>query len=275
MKKLDTSFGASGFPIKSGTLDFLQFAYQEGFDAVIKNIIGSTYSTTTMYALFGCVVTGMHGTGTTGVTSITSGAVFYNGEFFLVDAQSFNWGAGFGTGFDTSIVVTQYTTNADTVTYNDASTHNVHNIRKIKFQGLASPTPPPLGLTSSFASPIVPVSIPLNPAYKLQETLQTGGSFPLTITFVQDTLIAIASAVGVSTITLDFTNAVQGTKVKVYTFVNSGASFSLSYAGGSIVSLVSGSLSPSSGTYILEFTYRGQPVGGGNNVVSVTVTNQP
>lgn len=127
MKKLDVTpitNSAQFFP-KKGTLEFLQLAFREGFTELIKSLIGPAYSTSTMYILRGVVDTGTHPTYTT-----TEGVVFYNGEYFLIDAASFT-----ATGADVavfSIITTQYTTDADPCTFSDATTHNIHNIRKMQ-----------------------------------------------------------------------------------------------------------------------------------------------
>jgi hypothetical protein len=59
----------------------------------------------------------------------SAGAAFYNGEVFLIDATSFSVIAGQTAIFQ--IAITQYTTNADPVTFTDGTLHNIHNIRKI------------------------------------------------------------------------------------------------------------------------------------------------
>jgi hypothetical protein len=113
--------GAVSMPLKKGTLQFLQDSYGELFKATIIALIGPSYNPGTVYVLYGCVNSGTY--------IISEGAVFYNGEIYLVDATSFSV-----TGTDTAIFAvetTQYTTNADPVTFTDSTTHNVHNIRKM------------------------------------------------------------------------------------------------------------------------------------------------
>lgn len=130
MKKLDTTFHNLGFPVKAGTWDFLQLAYQEGFDALCKRILDNhriTYSASTAYVLYGCISSVAGGN-----TSFTAGTIYFNGEIFLSPAQTIATPSG-GNVIVASIDTTQYTTNADTVTYGDGSGHNVHNIRQCKF----------------------------------------------------------------------------------------------------------------------------------------------
>jgi len=168
MKQIDISSisPSAGMPVKSGTLAFLQQAYTEAISATIINLIGSNYNQTTLYRLTGCQFTALHQGDSTGPWSISAGYVFYNGEVFQVDAASFSYG-GSVTGIDTAIVISQYTVNADPVTFTDSIQRNVHNIRKIVFSAKTTPTPPPLGLfpgseftdTSNY---LVPVDIESN-----------------------------------------------------------------------------------------------------------------
>lgn len=124
MRKLDTSAisqAAQFFP-KSGTLDHLQLAYQEVVNALAKSIIG-TFDPTAVYILFGCVNSGI----APGLV-ISAGAVFYNGEIYLVDATNFFLGAG-----QVAIANFQLTydlLNGDPVTFTDNVQRNVHQIRK-------------------------------------------------------------------------------------------------------------------------------------------------
>jgi len=110
--------------IKTGTLQFLQDANAEAFQAVIIAAIGPTYSPTIVYKLYGVI-----NSGTGNSYTISAGAVFYGGEVYLVDAVTFT-ASGAQVGV-LNVVVTQYTTNADPVTLTDSTVVNVHNIRKI------------------------------------------------------------------------------------------------------------------------------------------------
>lgn len=132
MKKLsvtDITNSAQFFP-KKGTLEFLQLAFREGFTEIIKSLIGSTYSASAVYILRGVI-----NSGTYPVYTTTEGVVFYDGEFFLTDATNFNAGSDVGVF---SIIQTQYGTDADPCTFSDATTHNIHNIRKMQLTAGAS-----------------------------------------------------------------------------------------------------------------------------------------
>lgn len=126
MKILDTSniSPSAQMPIKKGTLQFLQDAYKECIESILKGTIGASYSTSTYYILYGCVNTGV---GSNYI--ISAGAIFFNGEVYLVDGVTFTTGVGQVPVMN--ITTTQYTTNADPVTFTNSIQYNVHNIRKI------------------------------------------------------------------------------------------------------------------------------------------------
>lgn len=130
MKILDvTPISTSAqMPIKKGTLQFLQDAYKECIDAILRGTIGSAYSASTYYILHGCVNSGA---GTNYV--ISAGAIYYNGEIYLVDSATFSTSGGLNPIM--TITTTQYTTNADPVTFTNGSSNNVHDIRKIVISG--------------------------------------------------------------------------------------------------------------------------------------------
>jgi hypothetical protein len=125
MKKLDVSgvSNSAQMKLKSGTLQFLQDANAEAFAILCQALIGSSYSASQIYILWGCVNTG---SGDNYI--ISAGGVFYNGEIYLVDAVSFTLNANVAIF---SPITTQYQVNADPMTFSDSSVHNIHNIRKM------------------------------------------------------------------------------------------------------------------------------------------------
>ena len=133
MKILDVSSvtDSAQIKIKKGTLQFLQDANYEAFASVVKAAIGPTYDPTKVYILHGVI-----NTGTGSSYAISAGAVFYNGEIFQVDAVSFSTSGSQVAVFE--IITSQYTSNADPVTFTDASVHNVHNIRKMRIYSATS-----------------------------------------------------------------------------------------------------------------------------------------
>jgi len=132
MRKLDTSYISStrGMPIKSGTLNHLQTAYQEAIAAAVQGLIGQGYSSSVPYILIGCINSGSGST-----YNISAGAVFFNGEVYITPAASFtvsgsNVAVGvLTTGFDNTPA-----DNADPVEFTDGSVYNVHQIRTVVFQ---------------------------------------------------------------------------------------------------------------------------------------------
>lgn len=131
MKKLNLSAVTNtiGFPTKSGTWDHVQSAYKEAIDSAVRAIVfGSLYDATKAYILWGCNVTGTD----PGARTVSAGAVFFNGEVYLVDSASFS------TSGLQKIVGTITTTyfaagNADPVQFTDGVNRNVHEIRKVVF----------------------------------------------------------------------------------------------------------------------------------------------
>jgi hypothetical protein len=130
MKKLDLSAVTTsiGFPVKHGTMDHIQSAYQEALAALAQSAIGNSYDTTKVYILYGCVATGTD----PGARTFTAGAVFYNGEVYLVDAATFtSTGGNVAIGTITTTYFTGNGTDADPVTFTDATARYVHQIRKM------------------------------------------------------------------------------------------------------------------------------------------------
>lgn len=124
MKILDLSpiTSVNEFPVKSGTLQFIQDSYKESLAQALTSLI-EVNDPTQVY-----ILSGLHNTGTGTTYNVSSGVVYFNGELFDVAAFSFTI-----TGSQLpypSIQITQYTTNADPVTFTDGTPRNVHNIRK-------------------------------------------------------------------------------------------------------------------------------------------------
>lgn len=126
MKKLNVTpiSDSAQMPLKKGTLQFLQDANLEALSAILRSHIGDAYNLNTVYVLFG-----VKNSGTESNYIISAGAVFYQGEIFLVDATSFSTS---GNTAIFQIITTQYTTYADPVTFSDSTVHNVHDIRKVQ-----------------------------------------------------------------------------------------------------------------------------------------------
>lgn len=111
-------------PIVQGTIEFLQDSYKEIFNALVNGMI--IYTTNDLIILYGCVVSGL------GPYDVTAGAIYYNGEVYLVDAVS-----GLTPGGGQTIVwkiVQTFDNTIDPLTFSDLSQHSVHEISKIALQ---------------------------------------------------------------------------------------------------------------------------------------------
>jgi hypothetical protein len=125
-----------GFPVKSGTLDFLQTASSEMLNVLGRSIIGKDFSTGTPYALYGC-----NNTGSGSSYIIQEGAILWNGVLYLVPAVSFTLSGGNSVYVITS---TSYVTSsvADPVTFTDGVARNVHaDIKMSVYQSALAPSP--------------------------------------------------------------------------------------------------------------------------------------
>ena len=134
MKILDVSpiTDTVRFPIKKGTLKFIQDAHKENTAGVLQALIGKSLGITA-YVIYGCKNSG------SGLNyDISPGYVFYLGELYYVASAAFT--AAGGQTAVLKITTTQYTTDADPVTFSDASSKNVHNIRAVTIASAVSGT---------------------------------------------------------------------------------------------------------------------------------------
>lgn len=120
MKRLDTtqSTATAWSPYPEETRQFLQDANSEVFEALIKSIVGSSYSASVPYVIEGCVISGV------GPYSITAGKIFYGGVFYNV-----NSGSSLAGPIEFKLVTTNDGV-ADPIEFSDGSTHNIHKIDK-------------------------------------------------------------------------------------------------------------------------------------------------
>jgi hypothetical protein len=124
MQRIDTSFAASGQPWLAPTsLDMLQDAYKNGIRELALAQIGSSYSTSVPYILWGCE--------SVSPVAVSEGGIFFNGEVFYT--------AGWSSGSlppSPLVLIANISTNfaaIDPVTFEDGSTHNVHALRTCIF----------------------------------------------------------------------------------------------------------------------------------------------
>lgn len=130
MKKIRVTdlTGTAKAPFIKQTFIHTDEQVKEIADAIVKGLIG-TYTTNDLIVLYGCVISGA------GPYAITAGAIYYNGEVYLVDAAS-----GLTPGGGQTLVFNIVTTYAsgDPIKYQDGSLHNQHQIDKIALQVGAS-----------------------------------------------------------------------------------------------------------------------------------------
>lgn len=239
MRKLSTTAisNSNGMPVKGGTLDHVQLAYQEAVNALARNLIGRDIDNTRGYILFGCL-----NTGTTAAMNVTAGAIFYAGEVYLVDAFNLNVAQTAVASVQTSY----YQTNADPVTFTDGVQRNVHEIRKIVFSDGASGS----GLFDF--NNMVNTQIPLG-GVKVASLPST-----YTVKFDQDLAVFFADAPVNTTIQFDFTNAVPGTVVRLKWIYGAGRQLTIQQPAVGVVLKDSGNLANvSNNTNVIYFLYVG------------------
>jgi hypothetical protein len=183
MKILDVTpiTDTARFPVKKGTLQFIQDAHRESLAATIQALIGAdVYNPAVAYVMSGC-----KNTGTFPNYIITGGAIFYNGEVFDIAPATFT--ASTGNVAVLSIVQTQYTTDADPVSFTDATTRNIHNIRKMQvLQGVSGSTISDYS-AAVFLSFVIPQKLVLSAPTTIPyvgNQLQLIGAYPEQILYV-------------------------------------------------------------------------------------------
>lgn len=125
MKTIDTSniSGSVKAPFLKKTFEHYNEAIKEGDAETLKGLI-SGYSASTVYILHGCVISGSD----PGSRTMTAGAVFYNGEIYLVDAASF-------TTTGSQIPVWVINNDGGTqVAFSDGNNYDLHKTSKFVLQ---------------------------------------------------------------------------------------------------------------------------------------------
>jgi hypothetical protein len=250
MKKLDLSAVSSTtqFPVKEGTLDFINLAYQEALTALANNLIGVKTDTANGYILYGCL-----NTGSGLVYIISAGAIFFNGEVYLVPAASFTSPGGQVAVCNLSVI--QYTTNADPVVFTDGITRNVHNVRQIIIASAVS------------ASGLFDFSVLRQTAIGLKNDVQATLAAAYTVTFEQDRASFFNSATANVAISFSFTDAVPGTVVRMKWTFGAGLTLTINVPGGGTIIRDSGTLANvASANNLLYFIYLGKNEAGNNEV---------
>jgi hypothetical protein len=130
MKNIKTTdiTSSSGAFFRRGSLEHLQSAYKEAVDSLARSVV-QNYVPNTAYRLFGMI-----NSGNLIDYNISAGALFYNGEIYLVDAAIFSVT---GANVAVATIVTTFFTDqyADPTPFDDLNTHNIHEIRKVVIAG--------------------------------------------------------------------------------------------------------------------------------------------
>lgn len=250
MRKLITTqiTSTQAMPIKRGTLEHLQFAYQEALTAIANTLIGGVSNSLDTFLLWGLVNTGSGSN-----FNISAGAVYFNGEVFLIDASNFT--ASGGQTAVLNFVETFYGINADPTTFSNGVPYNVHSIRKMAVSSGVSGT----GICD-FSNLVYSGSL-------LKNDQVASMPASLTIKFDQDRAIFYAAAPVDTAITFDFTKAIPGSVVRIKWTYASGRSLTINTPSGATVVRDSGNLSSvASATNIIYFLFCGKNSAGNNEV---------
>lgn len=131
MKKIETTNIAAlaGAPFIKATHDHINESRAEVTSAIIKGLLG-TYTTNDIIILHGCTVTA----NIPGTSSVTAGAIYYNGEIYEVDAN-----ASISSPSDTLVwsIATTYRA-GDPIQWADGNSRNLHRIDKFQLTNAVS-----------------------------------------------------------------------------------------------------------------------------------------
>jgi hypothetical protein len=196
MRRIDTSFAAGGQPFTAPTsLDMLQDAYKDGIRELALAQIGSSYSASVPYILWGCE--------SVSPVAVSEGGIFFNGEVFYT--------AGWSSGSlppSPLVLIANISTNfaaIDPVTFEDGTTHNVHELRTCIFAYGTSGT----GTIGDFTD-----FVRVNTTSYSRVNVAAAISSP-TIALDRNRIITYNNTSATTTITLDDTKAISGREVYI------------------------------------------------------------
>lgn len=110
-------------PISKRSLTHINAAWDELGDQLVRAVRDGNYTTNDVVIMYGCVVTA----NIPGTSSVTAGAIYYNGRVYYVDAASIS------TPSNTLVWnIDQSYISGDPATFSDGSTSNFHLIEKFK-----------------------------------------------------------------------------------------------------------------------------------------------
>lgn len=251
MKKIDTSSisNTAGMPAKAGVLNHLMQAYQEALQALSNSLIGNEYDATKVYVLYGCL-----NSGTSPAFIISAGAIFFNGEIYLVPAISFTISGNVAIGN----IATAFATSAigDPIQFTDGASHNVLQIRTAAISA---------GTTGTGTLPDFSAWLRVPPV-AMQNTITATLPSTYTISFLQDQANFFTAAYNTSgNLTWNFVGAIPGVVVRSKITLGASGSITILTPGGMQIYAEGGSLQASK-TNIMYATYLGKNESGNDEV---------
>lgn len=118
-------------PITERSLRHINSMTKESASEILKGLVKS-YATNDLLIISGCVVTAS----IPGTSSVTAGCIYYNGEFYQVDAN-----ASISSPSNTLVwsIVTTYAS-GDPATFSDGNSYNFHAVNKMQLTNAATGT---------------------------------------------------------------------------------------------------------------------------------------
>ena len=157
-------------PLLGASIDFLTQNQIETLSAIVQNLIGPSYSSSQVYVLWGCVVTGV--TSGSGNFAMTAGAIFYGGEIFQIAAVT-TVAVGIGNAVYSTMASNPTTTDPytgtralDPITMSDGVTTINAHLTRTWVTSIATSGPNPVNGWIYINSPVpLQVGSGSNPAY--------------------------------------------------------------------------------------------------------------
>jgi len=232
-KYIDFSLASHGQPWSANAALWNQTGLGDQSSAAVIALIGDSYSNSTIYVLYGCVLTSSAGT-----TSVTSGMLFYGGVFYSMSASSYADPSG--GNVNVINIVTTYGDGGGTA-FEDGLVANVLYNKTVQCAAGTSGT---LGLYSSLV-------------FLANKTSYTASAINgATIYFPNNQYIEYGGvASSTNTITVSATNARKLTTVTLLTLITAGQAIAFS---GLTVGLMTGALvAVNTGVMVIRLTYTG------------------
>lgn len=252
-------------PATKETLDHLQQANIEVFNAMMVSAIGTSYDPTKIYVLYGLQL--QIGVPSGGLQTITPGAVFCNGEVYLCQGTIGSYPLPGGSVWVANKTTSYYSgANPDPITFSDGSTANVHQSLTLDFAASASGS----GTFNGGAS----VNNDYTKLVNISDIFVVAATLTGTYTMERNQNVIYSGVSSSNTITIDTANIALNKTLYFNGLVNSGQT--IAFAGTSctfINQTGSASLTASNTTYwVIKIKFLGR-TGGGTYMFNVEVYN--